>query len=110
MDNLKKLKNEEIINLIKNNKITIADIIDSGICPTCLDKQNNNILYGDNTNRVIFEDDKFECILVPTPRAVGHTIISTKKHYKDMMVLDDTTCKDIFILSKKSNECFKRSI
>ena len=107
MDNLKKLKNDEIINLIKNNKITIADIIDSGICPTCLDKQNNNILYGDNTNRVIFEDDKFECILVPNPRAVGHTIISTKKHYKDMMVLDDTTCKDIFILSKRVMNALK---
>lgn len=34
MDNLKKLKNEEIVELIKNGTIKVADIVDSGICPT----------------------------------------------------------------------------
>ncbi len=50
MDNLKKnlKKNEEIVKLIKNGKVEVADIVDSGICPTCFDKQNNNILYGNN--------------------------------------------------------------
>lgn len=57
MDNLKELKNEEIVNLIKDGKVSVADIVDSGICPTCFDKENNHILYGDNTNRIIFEKD-----------------------------------------------------
>ena len=48
MDNLKQLKNEEIVELIKSGKVDVADIIDSGICPTCFDKENNHILYGDS--------------------------------------------------------------
>ena len=83
MDNLKNLKNEEIVKLIKNGKVEVADIVDSGICPTCFDKQNNNILYGNNKNKMIFENDKFECFFVGNPRADGHVAISTKKHFKD---------------------------
>ena len=85
MDNLKNLKNEEIVKLIKNGKVEVADIVDSGICPTCFDKQNNNILYGNNKNKMIFENDKFECFFVGNPRADGHVAISTKKHFKLMM-------------------------
>ena len=101
MDNLKEFNNEEIINLIKNNKITMADFVDSGICPTCFDKENNHILFGDNIDKFIFEDDKFECFLIGNPRSEGHVAISTKKHFKDMMEIDDQTCQDIFLLAKK---------
>ena len=34
MDNLKQLKKEEIVDLIKSEKVGAADIVDSGICPT----------------------------------------------------------------------------
>lgn len=61
MDNLKNLSNDEIVELIKKGKVEVADIVDSGICPTCFDKQNNHILYGNNKNKMIFENDKFEC-------------------------------------------------
>lgn len=108
MDNLKKLKNEEIVELIKNGKVEVADIVDSGICPTCFDKQNNNILYGNNKNKMIFENDKFECFLVGNPRADGHVTISTKKHFKDMMEIDDETCKEIFLISKKLMNIIKK--
>ena len=101
MDNLKELNNEEIIRLVKNKEISMADFVDSGICPTCFDKENNHILFGDNTDKIIFEDDKFECFLIGNPRAEGHVAISTKKHFKDMMEIDDTTCQDIFVLAKK---------
>ena len=47
------------------------------------------------------EDDNFECFLIGNPRAEGHVAISTKKHFKDMMEIDDTTCQDIFVLAKK---------
>ena len=100
-NNLKDLKKEEIINLIKNGEVDVADIIDSGICPTCFDKENNHILYGDNSNKMIFENEIFECFLVGNPRANGHTAISTKKHFKDMMETDDLTCQEIFVLAKK---------
>ena len=58
-------------------------------------------LYGDNTDKMIFENNKFECFLVGNPRADGHTAISTKTHYKDMMKIDDETCNEIFVLAKK---------
>ena len=107
MDNLKQFKEEEIVNLVKEGKATIADIVDSGICPTCFDKQNNHALYGNNSDKMIYEDDKFECFLVGNPRANGHTAISTKKHFKDMMEIDDETCIEIFILAKKMMNILK---
>ena len=57
MDNLKELKNEKIVELIRKGDIKVADIVDSGICPTCFDKQNNHILYGNNDDKMIFEND-----------------------------------------------------
>ena len=107
MDNLKQFKDEEIVNLVKEGKATIADIVDSGICPPCFDKQNNHALYGNNSDKMIYEDDKFECFLLGNPRANGHTAISTKKHFKDMMEIDDETCIEIFILAKKMMNILK---
>ena len=82
MDNLKQLSKGEVIALIKEGKVGAADLTDSGICPTCFNRENDEVLYGDNTEKVIYEDDMFECFLVGEPRAVGHVAISTKKHFK----------------------------
>ena len=109
MDNLKQFENKKIIELIKNGKVAVEDIVDSGICPTCFDKQNNNILYGNNKNKMIFENDKFECFFVGNPRADGHVAISTKKHFKDMMEIDDETCKEIFLIAKKLMNLLKET-
>ena len=109
MDNLKQLPDEEIIQLINEGKVTVADIVNSGICPTCFDNQHNHILYGDNTDTMFFENDKFECFLVGNPRADGHAIISAKKHYKDMMEIDDVICKEIFILAKRVMKVIKET-
>ncbi len=108
MNNLKEYKNKEIKDLIRNKKIGIADIVDSGICPTCFNKENENILYGNNTDKMIFENEKFECFLVSNPRANGHVVISSKKHYKDMMQISDELCSEIFIFSKKVMNIIKR--
>ena len=107
MNDLKKYTNEEIVEMVKNNQVTNADLTDSGICPTCFDR-NNNVLYGDNSDKIIYEDDKFECFLVGNPRADGHVAISTKKHFKDMMEIDDETCKEIFLISKKLMNIIKK--
>ena len=109
MDNLKKLKNDEIVELIKNGKVEVADIVDSGICPTCFDKKNHHILYGKNEEKMIYENDKFECFFVGNPRAEGHVAISTKKHFKDMMEIDNETCKEIFIIAKKLMHLIKET-
>ena len=101
MDNLKQLSTEEIINLVKEKKISARDFTDSGICPTCFDREHDNVLYGDNTEKIIFENEDFECFLVGNPRANGHAAVSSKKHFKDMMEIDDETCKRIFLIAKK---------
>ena len=105
---LKDLSNEEIVKLVKEKEIDVADIVDAGICPTCFDKENNHVLYGDNADKMLYEDDDFECFLVGNPRSNGHTAISTKKHFKDMMEIDDETCKKIFVLAKKVMNVLKK--
>lgn len=78
MNSLKEYSNDKLIKLINDNKIGVADFVDSGICPTCFDRENNNILYGNNDDKIIFENDMFECFLVGNPRTHGHVVISTK--------------------------------
>ena len=102
MDNLKELRDEEIVELIKEGKIGVADLTDSGICPTCFNREHDEVLFGENEGKVLYEDEDIECFLVGNPRAEGHVAISTKKHYKDMMEIDDDICEKIFVFSKKT--------
>ena len=51
MNNLQSLSKDEIIKLIKEGKVAAADLTDSGICPTCFNRENNEVLYGDNTDK-----------------------------------------------------------
>lgn len=104
---LNKMLEKEIIDLVKQKEISAADLTDAGICPTCFDRKNNNVLYGNNDDKIIYEDDEFECFLAGNPRADGHTVISTKKHFKDMMEIDDETCEKIFLLAKKVMKILK---
>lgn len=82
-------------------KITNKELTDRGICPTCYDREHNHIVYGDKKNQMLYEDKEIECFLCNNPRARGHTIISTKKHYKDMLELPDELCKNIYTFAKK---------
>lgn len=107
MDNLKEFSKEEIIELIKEKKVSVADLTDSGICPTCFNRENNEVLFGEVASKMLYEDEDIECFLVGNPRAEGHVAISTKKHYKDMMEIDDDICKKIFLFSKKTMNILK---
>lgn len=103
-DNLKELWHtvkSPIERILENNgDVSAAILTDLAICPTCYDRRNDRCLYGDITDRLLFENDLFECFLVSNPRADGHVVISTKKHYKDMMEIPDELCSDIFIFAK----------
>lgn len=98
---LRGLSNDEIRKLVIEKKATFADFIDSGICPTCFNRENDEILFGDNSDKIIYEDELFECFLVGNPRADGHTAISTKVHYKDMSEADPETVMKIADLSRR---------
>lgn len=93
MNNLKEYSKDKVIELIKENQISVTDFVDQGICSTCFDKENNHILYGDNGNL----------------RAEGHTIISTKNHFKDMLEIDDDTCKEYIGQQKKLMNILKET-
>lgn len=82
-------------------KLTPEMLIDMGVCPTCYHKAHNNCLYGDNSDKILYQNELFECFLSGNPRAEGHTIISSKKHYKDMMEIPDELCQEVFVFAKK---------
>ena len=88
-------------------KLTPAMLTDRGICPTCYNKENNNCVYGDNKDKILYEDEMIECFLVGNPRAQGHTIISSKKHYKDMMEIPDDLCSNVYVFAKKVMKVLK---
>ena len=102
MNDLKKYTDQEIVALIKKGKVSAADLTDSGICPTCFNKSNNDVLYGDNSSKMLYEDNEIECFLVGNPRAKGHVAISSKKHYKDMMEIDENLSNKIFWFAKRT--------
>ena len=98
---LKELSNEEVKQLIISKQVTAADLTDAGICPTCFNRNNDYVVFGDDSEKMIYEDDDFECYLVGNPRANGHVNISTKEHYKDMMEIPDDICIKAYLLAKK---------
>ena len=102
MNNLKEFSDEEIVQMVKEGKVTNRELTDSGICPTCFNKEHDGVLFGDDSEMILYEDDIIECFLVGNPRANGHVAVSTKKHFKDMMDIDDVTCERVFKFSKKA--------
>jgi diadenosine tetraphosphate (Ap4A) HIT family hydrolase len=88
-------------------QVGAAVLTDNGICPTCFNKEHDEVLYGSNEDKLLYEDDDIECFLVGNPRVNGHTAISTKKHFKDMMEIDDEICKKVFVFSKKTMNAIK---
>ena len=98
---LNKLSDLEIVKLIKDKAIGAKELTDARICPTCFDKKSHYVLYGDKKERMLYEDDDMECFLITNPRSLGHTIISSKKHYKDLMELPNELVEKTFLIAKK---------
>lgn len=82
--------------------LTPAELVDMGICPTCYDREHGHCLYGDPTEKILYENERFACLLIGNPRAPGHAIISTKDHYKDMMELPDELCREIYGFARQA--------
>lgn len=88
-------------------ELTPAMLVDSGICPTCYNREHDNALYGDCADKLIYENELFECMLVGNPRAPGHTAIISKAHYKDMMEIPDELCREVYVFAKKAMNALK---
>ena len=110
-DNLRQEWNKVKIgikSLLDNDgKLSASILTDLGICPTCYDKKNNFCIYGNNSDKLLYENNDFECFLCGNPRSSGHTIISSKNHYKDMLEIPDDLCSEIFIFAKKAMNIIK---
>ncbi|MDE5548360.1 MAG: HIT family protein [Clostridia bacterium] len=82
-------------------KLSVAELVDMGVCPTCLNRKYHGALYGDNTDKLVYEDDDIECFFVGNPRAEGHMCISTIKHYHDMSEAPDILNEKIVRFAKR---------
>ena len=44
-------------------KLSPAELVDLGICPTCLNRKHNKAIYGDDSKTLIYEDNDIECLV-----------------------------------------------
>ncbi len=86
---------KELLNL------TVGELVDSGICPTCFNRLYNGALYGDMTDKMIYEDNDIECFFVGNPRADGHLCISSIEHFHDMSEAPDYLNEKIIRFAKQ---------
>jgi diadenosine tetraphosphate (Ap4A) HIT family hydrolase len=82
-------------------KLSAKELVDLGICPTCFNRKHNGALYGDNKDKLIYEDIDIECFFVGNPRADGHMCISTINHYHDMSEAPDYINEKIIRFAKQ---------
>lgn len=83
-------------------KLSPGELTDLGICPTCFSRENGGALYyGDNSDKMLYEDEDIECFFVGNPRAAGHMCISTMEHYHDMSEAPDHINEKIIRFAKR---------
>lgn len=88
-------------------KLSAKELTDMGICPTCLNRKYNGAIFGNDENLKLYEDEDIECLFVANPRAVGHMMISSKKHYHDMSEAPDKLNCKIIIFAKQFMKILK---
>ena len=82
-------------------KLTPAELTDLGICPTCFNRKHNGVLYGDDSDKLLYKDDDIECFFVGNPRADGHMCIATTAHYHDMSEAPDSVNEKIIRYARR---------
>lgn len=82
-------------------KLSPKELIDMGVCPTCLNRKYNGAVFGDDSKLKLYEDKDIECLFVGNPRAVGHMMISTQTHYHDMSEAPDCINEKIIRFAKQ---------
>lgn len=95
------------LDVEKLKTLSPGDLTDMGVCPTCFDRATNHSLFGDDTNLKTYEDEDIECLFVPNPRATGHMMIATQKHYHDMAEAPDKINEKIIRFAKEYMQILK---
>lgn len=93
-------------------KLSAGELTDLGICPTCFNRKYNGAIFGDNKDKLLYEDEDIECFFVGNPRADGHMCISTMEHFHDMSEAPDFInekmirfAKQFMIIIKEVYQC-----
>ncbi len=89
------MKKEELL------KLSPGELTDMGICPTCFNRECGGAFYGDNSDKLIYEDEDIECFFVGNPRAPGHMCISSIEHFHDMSEAPDYINEKIIRFAKR---------
>lgn len=77
------------------------DLTDNGICPTCFNRATNGSVFGNDANKIVYQDQDIICMFVSNPRANGHMIIVTTEHYQDFVDCPDKINKKIICYAKQ---------
>lgn len=82
-------------------KLSMGELTDLGICPTCFNRKMNGAYFGDESNMKFYEDSDIEILFVANPRSKGHLMISTKQHYHDLSEAPDSLNEKIVRFTKQ---------
>ena len=82
-------------------KLSAEELTDLGICPTCFNRKHNGVVFGDDSDKLLYEDDEIKCLFVGNPRADGHMCIISTEHYHDMSEAPDYINEKIIRFSKQ---------
>ena len=82
-------------------KLTPAELVDLGVCPTCLNRKYHGAIYGDDRQTLLYRDGDIEIFFVGNPRAVGHAAISSIEHYHDLSEAPDGLNGKIMVFARE---------
>ena len=60
-----------------------------------------SIVKGDIPSYKVYEDDEFLAFLDISQAEIGHTLVVPKKHFDNLLEMDDETAKKMIVLVKK---------
>lgn len=83
------------------------ELIDRGICPTCLNRSLGGAVYGDDHDLKLYTDEDVEISFVPNPRSKGHLIIASISHYQDFSEAPDYLNEKIMRYAKMLSNALK---
>jgi len=81
-------------------RLSVKELMELGICPTCLNRRTNGAIYGDNSQTKLYGDNDIEVVFVSNPRARGHIAVISVPHYKNMIEAPDALNEKIIRYSK----------
>ena len=68
------------------------------------------IIGGEIPSSTVYEDDDFKVIMDISPAAKGHTIMLTKKHFANLLELEDKVAEKGLIVAKKVAAAMKEQL